>query len=784
MPFYRKDNLAVIALLALLGLFYPALFLVQAAPLIGDSLQQHYPWAFQLAQSLKDFKFPFWTPFIQCGFPLVAESQIGAFYLPNLILYGLLPFQLAYSYMNLFHWFIAGWGTYLYSRQLRIESLPSFIAALVFVFGAAYGGAYYNMTSLKTICWFPVGLYFLERYLEKQKWYFLFITAFVMSQSLVAGYLQVAILTWLMFAAYAFLRVNFFSDYSARWTQKILTSAVLLLWAGVGILFASPQIYLTFQQAILSNRAELEEGYAYLGSMSPLVFTTLIFPKISLILRSNNLYAGSFVLFLVLFAFFSQEIRKSKIFKIWVAMAILALLLALGQWSPLYVAIIKLTKFYSFRFPLKFIGFVSFGIAMLSAIGFQTLCQGRGTQLAARVAFRAYLAIVGFFIVLMICGNLLLTAGKDAAIKIGEFYVLWFIYNKPGHPHSLETYFERIKDFPDHALRFISLSDPANLWTIAIFSFCAILLSAFISKKITTKLFLYAGISLLVIDLYFASHFDIQLDLAPYNQVLKPSVVIHALEVEKSNQNLGRIYSFYSEEKRTPLIPSQNMLYGFEDIGVYSPLVSRRYFESIGFLGNVNDSNYQNFPSLEFVLQRLPLLSFLNVSHIISSESIQHTNLNLIVQDDESKSFLYRNSMARERAYFISHVDAVDNWSDLRKKLMAPFFDPKKVLLLEKEELEKIGKHDSEIPSDSSATIQLQKRREGFEEWKIETKQAGFLVIPQTFFPGWTATVNSVPVPILKAFGLFRAIWINGLGRYRVEFQYTPFSPLFSQKER
>ncbi len=779
----RKDYLAVISLLALLVLFYPALFLVQSAPLIGDSLEQHYPWAFQLSQSLKNFKLPFWTSLIQCGFPLVAESQIGAFYLPNLFLYGLLPFQLAYSYMNLLHWFISGWGIYIYSRQLKLESLPSFIAALIFVFGAAYGGAYYNMTSLKTICWFPVGLYFFERYLEKQKWYFLLIIAFVMSQSLMAGYLQVSVLTWLMFLAYAFLRIIFFSDSFAEWSRKTLSLGAIILGAGFGILLAFPQIYLTFEQAILSNRAGLEEGYAYLGSMSPLVLITLIFPKVSLILRSNNLYSGFFALFLVLFAIFSPETRKNNLFKIWAAMTVLALLLSLGRWSPLYVALIKLTKFYSFRFPLKFIGFASFGIAMLSAIGFQALWQERNGEIHAKKAYSAYLTVVGFFIGIMFFGNLLLTAGRNMAFKMGEFYVSHFIYNKPGHSHTLETYLERVRGFPDHALRFISLSDPANLWAIAMFCFPAIFLSIFILKKIAIKSFLYASIGLLVVDLYIASHFDIQLDLAPYDQASKSQTVVNILQAEKLNQNLGRIYSFYTEGKRTPLIPSENMIYGFKDIGVYSPLVSRRYFESVGLLGNVNDSNYQIFPPLEFVLERLPLLNFLNVSHIISSEPIQHAELKLIGQVDGSKIFVYRNTKPREPAYFISRVHTAENWNELREKLMAPFFNPKEILLLEKEELEKMKDFNSENLSDSRASMRLEKQSEGFEQWQIETKRAGFLVIPETFFPGWTATVNNVPVPILKAFGLFRAVWINGLGRYQVEFQYKPFSGLFPQKD-
>jgi hypothetical protein len=152
--FQNPDRLALFGLLGLLFAFYPELFLVKAAPLTGDHLEQHYPWAFLLAQSLKDFKLPFWTPLIQCGFPLVAESQVGAFYIPNLLMYFFLSFKVAYSYMNLVHWFIAGWGTYLYAKQMKLGAMAAFVAAAIFVFGGAYGGAYYNMTSLKRFAGF------------------------------------------------------------------------------------------------------------------------------------------------------------------------------------------------------------------------------------------------------------------------------------------------------------------------------------------------------------------------------------------------------------------------------------------------------------------------------------------------------------------------------------------------------------------------------------------------------------------------------------------------------
>lgn len=776
MTFNRKDGFAVLSLLGLLGLFFPDLFLVKTAPLIGDHLEQHYPWASQLAQSLKDFKLPFWTPLIQCGFPLAAESQIGVFYIPNLILYGLLPFQTAYSYMNLFHWFVAGWGTYAYAKQMKIETLASFFAGVVFVFGSAYGGAYYNMTSLKAICWFPMALYFLERYLENQKGRFLAGMALVIGQSLVAGYLQMAILTWFIFGAYALLRIFVFPENTIPWTKKTLILGAFAVTALFALLIALPQIYLTFQMAMMSNRTGLEEGYAYVGSMSPMVLGTLVIPSLSLIFRGNNLYAGSFALFLVIFAFSSSDIRKSQTFRIWTAMTFFALLLAMGRWSPLYVGLIKLTKFYSFRVPAKFLGFICFGIAMLSAVGFQALWQGRSTQVMIKRAFHAYLAIVAVCVAFMVSGNLFLTAGRNIALKVGEFFVMRFIYAKPGHPHALETYLAGVKNYPEQVLKYLSFSDPANIWMFVMSGFCMVLLVLFLRKKTVARSLLGVGIFFLVVDLYAVSYLDIRLDLASYKSISVSSPILGILKQEKAAGHVGRVYGFRSVGQQLPFVPGQSMLFGIEDIGVYSPLVSKRYYESIGLLGNVNDSNYQRSPSSDFALQRLPLLGFLNVSHVMSPGPLEHTDLRFLGQDLQLGSFLYENRGTHQPAYFIRRVEIAQDWDDLRAKLMAPHFDPKRVLLLEKEELRKIRYFESEVQTDPAVTIRLASHHDELEEWQLQTSQAGFFVVSETFYSGWHATVNGQPVPILKADGLFRAIRVNGPGSYKIQFRYKPFS--------
>lgn len=60
----------------------------------------------------------------------------------------------------------------------------------------------------------------------------------------------------------------------------------------------------------------------------------------------------------------------------------------------------------------------------------------------------------------------------------------------------------------------------------------------------------------------------------------------------------------------------------------------------------------------------------------------------------------------------------------------------------------------------------------------VETNEPGFLYFADAFADGWTATVNGVAAPILKANGHFKAIQL-GAGKSVVEFAYKPMTVLW-----
>ena len=78
-------------------------------------------------------------------------------------------------------------------------------------------------------------------------------------------------------------------------------------------------------------------------------------------------------------------------------------------------------------------------------------------------------------------------------------------------------------------------------------------------------------------------------------------------------------------------------------------------------------------------------------------------------------------------------------------------------------------------PPDFRAESRVVEERPGFLKLAAEASHSGHLVILDAYAPGWTATIDGRPVPLLRANGVFRAISLPP-GRHEVECRYLPAS--------
>jgi hypothetical protein len=110
---------------------------------------------------------------------------------------------------------------------------------------------------------------------------------------------------------------------------------------------------------------------------------------------------------------------------------------------------------------------------------------------------------------------------------------------------------------------------------------------------------------------------------------------------------------------------------------------------------------------------------------------------------------------------------------------MSPGFDPQKVLLLEEVEKEKLRGGLRLVAASQALKIVRERHAGDSEHWAVETTGPGFFVLSNVMYPGWEARLNDQKVPILKAYGLFQAIWIPQPGTHSVELSYKPFRSIW-----
>lgn len=130
---------------------------------------------------------------------------------------------------------------------------------------------------------------------------------------------------------------------------------------------------------------------------------------------------------------------------------------------------------------------------------------------------------------------------------------------------------------------------------------------------------------------------------------------------------------------------------------------------------------------------------------------------------------LYRNELAVPRAYLtpgarvagsdLEAMDVVTQWE----------FDPRLTVVVE-----------SALPSPPEGSEAVGSARILVDEPDrvmvgTDSMRAAWLVLNDTFAPGWTARVDKRPATLLRANGLVRAVPV-GPGKHEVEFVYAPSS--------
>ncbi len=167
----------------------------------------------------------------------------------------------------------------------------------------------------------------------------------------------------------------------------------------------------------------------------------------------------------------------------------------------------------------------------------------------------------------------------------------------------------------------------------------------------------------------------------------------------------------------------------------------------------------------------ITVLSRLNSASLLSLGEIDSPRVSFkksFYTGSDLRLNVYRLNDASPRAYFVPNVHWVDSHPKALEQLLNPKFPYRNTVILE-------GAGKPENSSDGSGKARFLNYESDYVRCEVESRSEGYLVLLDSYYPDWRATLDGTPVPILRANYAFRAVKIPA-GKHQVEFRYRPRS--------
>ncbi len=746
---HHVSRFAPHALLALV----PALLL---APIVfggqalfwGVPLMQFYPWQHFAAETWRMGEAPLWNPLLGNGAPLAANLQTGAFY-PLNFLYLFLPTETAMGYTAALHVALAGLFMFAFMRSLGLRALPSLIAALAFQLSGFLIARLGFLSITAALPWVAAWLWRAERVMQSGRVSDALWLAAIVGLGLLAGHAQTALYGLILLAGYVVYRAKLRTSelratetQSARRKDSVFSvSPWLIGLSGIllGVGLAAVQLLPAAELARESQRAGgLDYTFAMTHSYWPWRLLTLLAPDVfgnpSLgnfwgydNYWENAAYIGVLPLGLVLVAIRDTH-HASRITPFFLAAALVSLIFALGWFTPIYPFLFRAVPGFSlFQGPARWLSVFTIALCALAGFGAESMLRGRGNLRRGAVWIAIGVALIGAGIASrgFLAGRTATFA--DATLRLG----VWVTTG--GLLFGLRP--------PADDRRF-------RLWAGVLVAVVAIdLLTAHAGLNPTIDPALYrlpAGSAQALRGDGQGRVFMFDAD----DETVRKQFGIALPFADFGPSTLERWLPF-----RESLIANTSMIGGAASANNFDSLL-------VGYYVQLRDAiNAQPFDTA------LRLLSLMHVRYIASPRE-----LGLPVVHRSEVATIYRNEAALPRAWIVPSARLE---SDPLAAILDPAFDPRGEVILDASLTPADAIRDTQDAV--SHTLISLRDTPNTVTIRAASEADGYLVLADTWYPGWRATLDGRAVSILRANVAFRAIAFPA-GEHNVEFRYEPDS--------
>ena len=134
---------------------------------------------------------------------------------------------------------------------------------------------------------------------------------------------------------------------------------------------------------------------------------------------------------------------------------------------------------------------------------------------------------------------------------------------------------------------------------------------------------------------------------------------------------------------------------------------------------------------------------------------------------------LYQVRAVVPRLRFVARARPLHRDADLAAALSDPAYDPGGAVLLDDAAGGALADGDEGGVSAADGEAVITQETPERITMRVSTTGPGYAVLADAYAPGWRATLDDRPVPILRADGLFRAVALPA-GEHTVEMEYRP----------
>ena len=702
-------------------------FLAGRAMFWGTPILQFIPWWDYAWTTLRMGEVPLWNPLVGMGAPLIANYQTALFYPPNWIYFvlhtvGDVPLM-AWGIAPLvaLHMAWAGWGMYTLARQLALRELSAAVSGLAFGLSGYLVARGHFLSITHAAAWLPWILLAAHHFAIKPgRRSFLKLTI-VLALQLLAGHAQITWYTVLLAVAWMVF-----------WTgrQGNLQGLLGLVAAGgCAALLTAVQLLPTLEYLIQSQRASaIDFDFALNYSFWPWHFLTLIAPHFfgspatgdywgSGAYWEDAAYVGLLPLVFAMVAILQRRKTSGNkaLVGFLVVITMISFVLALGKHTPVFPWLYKnVPSFDMFQAPARYLIWAVFALALLAGIGIDGWVRPE-----QRALYWSRLGATGAFAVALGAG-LSWAFSTSGNTSIGDI-------------------------------------EPTIVSAIALAGFIgvAIGLLNLLAPPRQTKLpgwWGWAVVAVVFVDLLLAGRgLNAGVGLETFEVNNRPGGAGERIFLDPHSEErikFGRLFTFDSFEIEDSwslagkvLLPNMNIMADIPSANNFDPLVPERYAHWMNALGET--------PGNQFLLSRMAvdwqfdetLEDYLRIEYIapLRSAPVRWATCGVGEMDAEVVLDKIASGVVGLDQVLVETSRGNLACSDARG-------------------LTKITQLES-----SANTISLE----------VMTVQAAWLVLADTWFPGWQVYLDGQRTEIYRADYLFRALEIPA-GDHLVEFHYRP----------